>query len=95
LERKAVPNGTLGDYPLTDILYHHAPVYSAEVDELIAELLELAPRETAETILTGCGVLWAPMHVTPLGASRSRVDVPPDQLNEVRIALEHQRDVPP
>jgi len=37
-------NGSHGDHPLTDILYHKLPVYGAEADELIRKISGLCSR---------------------------------------------------
>ena len=37
-----MPNGNVGDHPLTDILVHHRRVYSAQIDELIREIAQLS-----------------------------------------------------
>lgn len=36
-----MPNGKVGDHPLTDILYHGKEVYSLEADNLVREIVKL------------------------------------------------------
>jgi hypothetical protein len=37
-----MPNGKIGDHPLTDILVHGKPVYGAEADDLIHKIAALS-----------------------------------------------------
>jgi hypothetical protein len=41
-----MPNGTPGDSPLTDILYHRQVVYSERATELIRQIIALADDKT-------------------------------------------------
>jgi hypothetical protein len=43
-----MPNGKPGDHPLTDILVHKRRTFSAEVDRLIEEIVELGGRKELE-----------------------------------------------
>jgi len=44
----AMPNGTVGDHPLTDILLHKVGVYGHEADETIRKISELCSRRELE-----------------------------------------------
>jgi len=44
----AMPNGTVGDHPLTDILFHKVDVYGHEADETIRKISELCSRRELE-----------------------------------------------
>ncbi len=39
-----MPNGTVGDHPLTDILFHKVEVYGRDADELIRKISGLCSR---------------------------------------------------
>jgi len=39
-----MPNGTVGDHPLTDILFHRVEVYGLEADETIRKISALCSR---------------------------------------------------
>jgi hypothetical protein len=41
-----VPNGTIGDHPLTDIVIHGRAVYSSLADRLVQEIATLADDKT-------------------------------------------------
>jgi hypothetical protein len=43
-----MPNGTLGDHPLTDILFYKHEVYGREADDLIRKLSNLCSRRELE-----------------------------------------------
>lgn len=43
-----MPNGTAGDPPLTDILFHKVEVYGREADETIRKISELCSRRELE-----------------------------------------------
>ena len=38
-------NGTRGDHPITDILFHRARVFTPEIDDLVRELSKLMAYE--------------------------------------------------
>jgi hypothetical protein len=40
-----MPNGSLGDHPLNDILDHQVPVFTPVIDDLIRRLARLASRD--------------------------------------------------
>jgi hypothetical protein len=40
-----MPNGKIGDHPLTDILIHHRYVYSERADALIRDIVALGGRD--------------------------------------------------
>lgn len=41
-----MPNGTIGDHPFTDIVYHGKTVYSAKASALVREVASLADEKT-------------------------------------------------
>ncbi|MBI3475230.1 MAG: hypothetical protein HY010_05835 [Acidobacteria bacterium] len=43
-----MPNGTTGDHPLTDILFHKIEVYGHEADETIRKVSALCSRRELE-----------------------------------------------
>jgi hypothetical protein len=43
-----MPNGKLGDHPLTDILIHNRRTFSAEIDALIVDIVGLGGRNELE-----------------------------------------------
>jgi hypothetical protein len=43
-----MPNGTIGDHPLTDILFHKVQAYGHEADETIRKISELCSRRELE-----------------------------------------------
>jgi hypothetical protein len=43
-----MPNGTAGDHPLTDILFHKVEVYGRDADDLIRKISELSSRRELE-----------------------------------------------
>lgn len=43
-----MPNGKIGDHPITDIVVHHRTVFSPAVDALIAEIVRLGGRQELE-----------------------------------------------
>jgi hypothetical protein len=43
-----MPNGTVGDHPLTDILFHKVQVYGQEADETIRKISALCSRRELE-----------------------------------------------
>ena len=43
-----MPNGTVGDHRLTDILFHKVDVYGHEADETIRKISELCSRRELE-----------------------------------------------
>jgi hypothetical protein len=45
-----MPNGKVGDHPLTDILIHKLPVFSREIDGLIVEIDRLGGRKILDRI---------------------------------------------
>jgi uncharacterized protein YukE len=53
-----MPAGGPGDEPLVDILRWRRPVYTQEVDSLIAELAELWNGPSLESYLTEHDILW-------------------------------------
>ena len=44
-----MPNGKVGDHPLTDIVVHKRRTFSAEIDSLIRKIVELGGRKHLET----------------------------------------------
>jgi hypothetical protein len=46
-----MPNGQIGDHPLTDILIHKSRVFDEEVAELIVKISKLASRQQMETLV--------------------------------------------
>jgi hypothetical protein len=40
-----MPNGSLGDHPLNDILDYQVPVFTPVIDDLIRRLARLASRD--------------------------------------------------
>jgi hypothetical protein len=48
-----MPNGKIGDHPLTDILIHGRRVYSELADNLVREIAKLGGREEIADMLIG------------------------------------------
>jgi hypothetical protein len=46
-----MPNGKIGDHPITDILVHHRRVYSARADGLIRDIVGLGGRDLIADLL--------------------------------------------
>jgi hypothetical protein len=46
-----MPNGKIGDHPLTDIVVHDQRVYSRAADALVREIVELGGRAEIENML--------------------------------------------
>ena len=46
-----MPNGKPGDHPITDIVKHKIPTYTAEIDELVHKLVGLGYADKVERIL--------------------------------------------
>ena len=46
-----MPNGKMGDHPLTDILIHGRRVYSERADDLIRKIVELGGKERIADML--------------------------------------------
>lgn len=46
-----MPNGKPGDHPLTDIVVHRLPVYSAAIDRMIRDIVDLGGREAIADLL--------------------------------------------
>ncbi|MGH7629508.1 MAG: hypothetical protein ACREOF_08955 [Gemmatimonadales bacterium] len=46
-----MPNGKPGDHPLTDIVVHRRRVYSATIDGLVRDIVELGGREEIADLL--------------------------------------------
>jgi hypothetical protein len=48
-----MPNGKIGDHPLTDILIHERRVYSERADNLVREIAKLGAKEEIADMLIG------------------------------------------
>ena len=46
-----MPNGKVGDHPLTDIVHHGRSVYSECADSLVREIVELGGRDEISDLL--------------------------------------------
>jgi hypothetical protein len=46
-----MPNGKIGDHPLTDIIIHGRRVYSERADLLVRQIVELGGREEIADLL--------------------------------------------
>lgn len=46
-----MPNGKIGDHPLTDIVQHGRSVYSARADALVRKIVELGGRDEIADML--------------------------------------------
>jgi hypothetical protein len=46
-----MPNGKIGDHPLTDILVHGRRVYSDQVDSLIRKIVDRGGRDRIDLLL--------------------------------------------
>ena len=46
-----MPNGKIGDHPLTDIIIHGQRVYSERADLLVRQIVELGGREEIADLL--------------------------------------------
>ena len=46
-----MPNGKIGDHPLTDILVHGRLVYSDKADSLIRKIVDLGGRDRIDLLL--------------------------------------------
>ena len=46
-----MPNGRIGDHPLTDIVYHGRRVYSEKADALVREVVELGGQDQIQDLL--------------------------------------------
>lgn len=46
-----MPNGKPGDHPITDIVKHKIPTYTAEIDELVCKLVGHGYSDKVERIL--------------------------------------------
>jgi hypothetical protein len=46
-----MPNGQIGDHPLTDILIHGRRVYSERADALVREIVDLGGRDELSDML--------------------------------------------
>lgn len=72
-ESGLMPNGKLGDHPLTDILVHKAKVYGREADDLIRKIAELCNRsELDEWWEREIG--WSPDRKSVISKARLRLD---------------------
>jgi hypothetical protein len=75
-----MPNGKIGDHPITDILVHKRPVYGDEADNLIRKIAELCShRELSEWWEREIG--WHANGEFALRKARLRVD---ELLNRAR-----------
>jgi hypothetical protein len=67
-----MPNGKIGDHPVSDILVHRKTVYGNEADELIRRMDELSgTKEVYEWWEREIG--WSANPQTVLGKARSKV----------------------
>jgi hypothetical protein len=46
-----MPNGKIGDHPLTDIIVHNCRVYSEQADSLIRDIVALGGRDEIADML--------------------------------------------
>ena len=68
-----MPNGKIGDHPITDILVHQRPVYGEEADNLVRKIAELcSPRELYEWWERELG--WQADGEAAVGKARKRMD---------------------
>ena len=51
-----MPNGKLGDHPLTDIVVHNATVFGAEIDDKVRQIYADASTEVRSHL---AALLWA------------------------------------
>ena len=57
-----MPNGSLGDHPITDIVHHHRPTWSPEADRLVRAIVDLGGRDAIEKAFN----VWAPPPVAEI-----------------------------
>ncbi len=65
-------NGTVGDHPLTDILFHKIEVYGREADETIRKISALCSRRELEEWWEG-EIAWSKDSNLVLARSQSRL----------------------
>jgi hypothetical protein len=64
-----MPNGSVGDHPLMDILFHKIEVYGREADDLIRKIATLCSRRELEEWWDG-EVAWS--HDTDLARRKAK-----------------------
>ena len=75
-----MPSGGPGDHPVPDIVHWRRPVYSLEVDTLIAELSELLDAPRLEEFLDGQRITWMDPAVDELARAQTALAAERDRL---------------